>query len=387
MAPSINSESVSELSDVDSTLHLLAAAPDQQSFFATLRRALPRLLPGTRVDIIGSHVEGSESVHFTSGAHPPPPMAVIGTDLRLRSWLEGQGYRVLEMLPLTGTGERCGSLLLSRKRGGRPSASRAVARQLAPLIALRLRYDQAQRELSACTSKIALLEEQLRETQTLRVKALLAAGAAHNIRNLFTAVLGYAQLLQLEAPELMQPDLALIIQAAKDGQQILRRLQSPQARPATAAAESLTLVSTIIQDSIKLTQTSWDPEAPITVETVLEDNLVVRAPAVELREVLVNLILNAVAAMPDGGTLMIRGFTHAGQVIIEVNDTGQGIAREYQSTIFQPFITTHATGSGLGLSVSRAIIERYNGTLTVRSTLAQGATFTLTLPTITDASL
>jgi two-component system sensor kinase FixL len=84
---------------------------------------------------------------------------------------------------------------------------------------------------------------------------------------------------------------------------------------------------------------------------------------------------------------MIRGFTHAGQVIIEVNDTGQGIAREYQSTIFQPFITTHATGSGLGLSVSRAIIERYNGTLTVRSTLAQGATFTLTLPTITDASL
>jgi len=96
--------------------------------------------------------------------------------------------------------------------------------------------------------------------------------------------------------------------------------------------------------------------------------------------VLVNLIINAVAAMPSGGVLTLRCFAVDERVVLEVIDTGRGIAREHQAAIFQPFISTREGGHGLGLSVSRAIVEGYGGTLTIRSAPGQGATFALALP-------
>ena len=115
---------------------------------------------------------------------------------------------------------------------------------------------------------------------------------------------------------------------------------------------------------------------PAVVQYALEPN------AVELREVLVNLIMNAIGAMPEGGILTLRSFVAGEHVLVAVSDTGEGIAREYQSTIFQPFMTTRKDGSGLGLSVSRAIIESYGGTISVESTPGEGATFTLALPAV-----
>jgi signal transduction histidine kinase len=108
----------------------------------------------------------------------------------------------------------------------------------------------------------------------------------------------------------------------------------------------------------------------------------VRGNSVELREVLINLILNAIAAMPEGGTLTVRSFVAGEHVLVAIADTGEGIAIERHSTIFQPFMTTRQGGSGLGLSVSRAIVEGYGGTLTVESVRGEGATFTLTLPAV-----
>jgi len=117
------------------------------------------------------------------------------------------------------------------------------------------------------------------------------------------------------------------------------------------------------------------------VRTTLGPVPPVRAYAAELREVLVNLIINAIAAMPAGGVLTLRSFLADERVVVEVTDTGQGIAREHQGAIFQPFTTTREGGGGLGLSTSRAIVEGYGGTLTVRSAPGQGATFALALPT------
>jgi len=84
--------------------------------------------------------------------------------------------------------------------------------------------------------------------------------------------------------------------------------------------------------------------------------------------------------MPSGGRLTLRGFAVDERVILEVIDTGRGIAREHQAAIFQPFTSTREGGHGLGLSVSRAIVEGYGGTLTIRSAPGQGATFALALP-------
>jgi signal transduction histidine kinase len=107
-----------------------------------------------------------------------------------------------------------------------------------------------------------------------------------------------------------------------------------------------------------------------------------RGNAAELREVLINLIMNAIAAMPAGGALTVRSFVAGQQVLVAVADTGEGIACEHQSAIFQPFVTMRTEGTGLGLSVSRAIVESYGGTLTVESAPGAGATFTLALPAI-----
>jgi len=86
--------------------------------------------------------------------------------------------------------------------------------------------------------------------------------------------------------------------------------------------------------------------------------------------------------MPAGGLITIHCFRVGDQAAIAVSDTGQGIARELHSEIFQPLITTRADGGGLGLSVSRVIVEGYGGTLTVESAPGHGATFTITLPII-----
>jgi signal transduction histidine kinase len=243
-----------------------------------------------------------------------------------------------------------------------------------------------QRELAASMSRVDVLEQWLQETEALRGTAMLAAGAAHNIRNLLTTVSGYAQMLEQDVPEPLRRQLALIIRATEDGQHLLRRLQLSRSDPDVIPPRSATLLSTAIQESIEITQPVRDSKAVIAIETVLEADPVVHAPGVELREVLINLILNAVDAMPDGGTITIRAFAVTDQVIVEVTDTGQGIAREHQGSIFRPFTTTRATGTGLGLSISRAIVQRYGGPLNVHSAPGQGATFTFTLPTLSYLS-
>jgi CheY-like chemotaxis protein len=103
--------------------------------------------------------------------------------------------------------------------------------------------------------------------------------------------------------------------------------------------------------------------------------------AAELREVLTNLILNAVDAMPEGGTLSLSSGVTGRYVWIEVADTGQGIPPEVRERIFEPFYTTKAQrGTGLGLAVSRSIARRHEGDLTVESTPGAGSRFRLSLP-------
>jgi signal transduction histidine kinase len=91
-------------------------------------------------------------------------------------------------------------------------------------------------------------------------------------------------------------------------------------------------------------------------------------------------MMNAITAVDEGGTITLCCHNDGGHAIIAVSDTGAGVAREHHSAIFQPFVTTRLDGSGLGLSVSRALIESYSGTLSVDSEPGQGATFRISLP-------
>jgi signal transduction histidine kinase len=105
-----------------------------------------------------------------------------------------------------------------------------------------------------------------------------------------------------------------------------------------------------------------------------------KADPSHLTQVLLNLMLNGLQAMPDGGTLTLEAKVLKDQFLIAVSDTGSGIAPEHQRRIFEPYFTTKVKGTGLGLAISRRIIEAHGGTLIVFSKMGQGSRFEISLP-------
>ena len=234
-------------------------------------------------------------------------------------------------------------------------------------------------EVAARDDAIAALERQLRSHEELRLRATMAIGTAHDIGNLLAAVVGHAQMVQREAPSALQRDLQTILRAARDGNVLLRRLIALKSGVHAVAMQALSL-PVLARDAVDLTRPFWDARQDIMLRLQLQPVPPVRGSAADAREVLVNLILNAIGAMPGGGVLILRSFSDDTYGYLEVIDTGQGIAPEQQSRIFQTLASSREEGHGLGLSISRALAESHGGMLTVRSAPGEGATFTLALP-------
>jgi signal transduction histidine kinase len=382
MTSTSRSQTFYDPTDIASAMRLLAEPIDRRAFFATLRGLLPRLLPDTRVEVLAHEPHDGDFVLLSTSDEASGLPSGKHTASSFAEWLGSQGYGMVSTLPLTGAGQHLGWLLLSRRYLPFETEAIGLAGQLAAMIALRLLYDRCRDDLAERDTYSALLEQRLRDGEKMRQRAMLAAGAAHDIGNLFASVLGYVELLEQSAPAMLRPDLQAIARASGDGQQLIRRLLALDMPRPTMLPTPVVLMPTVIRDAIKLTQPFLEARPDITVRTMLAPVPPVRGNSVELREVLINLILNAIAAMPDGGTLTMRSFVAGEHVLVAIGDTGQGIAVEHHSTIFQPFVTSRQDGSGLGLSVSRTIVESYGGTLTVESVLGEGATFTLTLPAV-----
>lgn len=231
------------------------------------------------------------------------------------------------------------------------------------------------------------LREQVLQAEKLRVVGEMAAGIAHNFNNVLTTILTRAQLLALQISETtsLQRGLSLIAQAASDGATIVRRLQTLARGTGTSEVTRLDL-NTLVQEVVETTQPIWHDHTvrqgrPVKVQVELTPALQITARAAELREVLTNLLLNAVEAMPQGGQLTFRTWIEAKMACIAVQDTGVGMTPEVRQRLFDPFYTTKgARGTGLGLSVSQALIQAHQGTLTVHSEPGQGATFVIRLP-------
>src|SRR5690349_998323 len=281
--------------DVTSLLRLLAEAADSRAFFATLRRALPRVLPATRVDLLACDWPGGAYMALAGAADAAPPDEATVSAAAFASWLcECAGLPVIATLPLSGAGQHQGWLVLARRSGQIEPAVLAAAGQLAALIAVRLLYEQSQGDLAARDQHTGLLERRLREHEQSRLRATLAVGAAHDIGNLFASVMGYAQLLQHGAPDDLQHDLRAILMAASDGHFLLRRMLSSVPPPAAGTAAQVVALPALIQDALSLTRPFWEPRPKIAIRTLMSPTPPVQAHAAELREVLVNLIINAV---------------------------------------------------------------------------------------------
>src|SRR5258706_7517437 len=220
----------------------------------------------------------------------------------------------------------------------------------------------------------------------LRALGQLASGVAHDFNNSLAAILGRAQLIlrRVKDDDLIR-SLGIIITAAEDAAATVRRIQT-FARKSVATELELLDVGNLLRDAIEITRTRWQNEAlaaGLNIDVVLnaESQSFVAGNASELREVFVNLIVNAVDAMPHGGSLKICCQRKGERIKLRFADTGTGMKEEVRERIFEPFYTTKGVhGTGLGLAVSYGIIERHQGLISVESKPGRGTTFYIDLP-------
>jgi signal transduction histidine kinase/CheY-like chemotaxis protein len=255
--------------------------------------------------------------------------------------------------------------------------------------------EQAERhvaELSHYITEQERLRQQFSQLEKLSALGELASGVAHDFNNTLAGILGRAQLmLRTDDPEKLLRGLQIIIKTAEDGAKTVKRIQdfARQRRDHDFAPVS---VNQLLFDVSEMTRPRWKDRAEadniyIRLNLQINSNALVRGDESELREVLVNMVFNAVDAMPEGGTLTLATNEDEEQVIISVSDNGCGMSPEVRSRIFDPFFTTKGkAGNGLGLAVSYGIIHRHEGTIEVISEAGSGSTFNIKLPVAKGAS-
>jgi PAS domain S-box-containing protein len=230
------------------------------------------------------------------------------------------------------------------------------------------------------------LEQQLLRTERLRGLGEMASGVAHNFNNVLGAILGRAQILHrvVQDPE-AQRGLEAIEKAALDGANMVRRLQrfTHQRREEEFFPVDL---NQVVKDVLAITEAKWKDEAHLAGKTIELATSYGRISPVmgnisELREVLTNLVFNAVEAMPNGGRLVLKTEEIEGWVCVSVSDTGIGMSDDVKARMFDPFFTTKGIkGTGLGLNVSYGIIKGHRGEIAVQSQIGQGTTILMKLP-------
>lgn len=242
------------------------------------------------------------------------------------------------------------------------------------------------KELSHYIAEQERIREQFSQMEKLSALGELASGVAHDFNNTLAGILGRAQLLQRTSdPEKIRRGLDIIIKTAEDGAKTVKRIQD-FARQRRDHELELVSVDQILLDASEITRPRWKNCAEasnihIAVDLQIGSNAMVMGDDSELREVLVNMVFNAVDAMPEGGKLTLSTTTVDQSVVIKVIDTGVGMYPEVRSRIFDPFFTTKGkAGLGLGLAVSFGIIRRHGGNIEVDSQYGNGTEFRITLP-------
>jgi PAS domain S-box-containing protein len=226
--------------------------------------------------------------------------------------------------------------------------------------------------------------ELMAQSDKLRAVGELAAGVAHNLNNSLTVIQGRAQLLLRNATdEVSSKSLQVITNAVEDGTKTLRRILE-FARRDSASEFAPVELNYLITSSIDIARPKWQSKSRKgTIEVKVEGgtSVYVMGEQAELREVVLNLIFNAVDAMPDGGVMEIGARAEIESGCFWVADSGCGMPPETASRIFEPFFTTKGKlGSGLGLSASHGIITRHKGEILVVSEPGEGTRFEVRLP-------
>jgi signal transduction histidine kinase len=230
------------------------------------------------------------------------------------------------------------------------------------------------------TEKIRL-QQQLVTSEKLASIGLLSAGVAHEINTPLTGISSYVQILQKQLTDTHYAQILEKIEAQADRVgRIIKNLLNFARNPSTAAfhrvdlKESVNEIISLIDYKLKTMN--------IALELDLQPVRPVWGQGERLQQVFINIILNALDAMPGGGTLRIGLAEAGGEAVVRIADTGTGIQPQHLPHIFDPFFTTKGVGkgTGLGLSISYAIINEHEGRISVASEVGAGTTFSIAVP-------
>lgn len=268
----------------------------------------------------------------------------------------------------------------------------AVARHAAGTKLLRAQN----RELQAEIAKLRRSQDETIRSERLHALGQMASGIVHDFNNSLTPILGASDFL-LANPQVLsrQADTIRLLEnikiAAHDAKNMVSRLREFYRPPVSADVKTID-VNAIVEESIMLTRPKWREQAGATNISVrirkdLCKSCFVRMNDSQLREVLANLIINAVDALDRNGSVTVRTRTRGQYVYIQVRDSGRGMTRVVRKHCFEPFFSTKGVnGTGLGLSVAYGIIRKYNGSIRVAaSTPGKGTTIEIKLPAVMEA--
>lgn len=218
----------------------------------------------------------------------------------------------------------------------------------------------------------------LRYSDRLNVLGELTAGIAHELNTPLGNILGYAELLKKsESDSVKKSDIQKIITSAINAREIVKKLMYFSCE--MPSQFKLVNLNDVIIESTNLLQIQLS-ENKVQLELILSKQVSpIRLDSIQFSQVLFNLVLNAIAAMPTGGVLKITTNVRKEHVILKIKDHGIGMDKKDLVKIFQPFYTTKPSGTGLGLAVVHGIIQSHRGTIRVDSEKGKGTEFTITL--------
>ncbi len=247
------------------------------------------------------------------------------------------------------------------------------------------------RHLEQALTELQRTQQQVIQQERLHALGQMASGVAHDFNNALSPILGFSDLL-LTRPEALEDRqtvtryLRMINMAAQDGAAVVTRMREFYRNRDESETFTPVNIDELVGEAILLTQPSWKEEAQakgvgISVETDLQGVPPLSGSQSQLREVLTNLILNAVGAMPEGGTITIRTRRDDGHVVLELSDTGTGMSEEVRERCLEPFFSTKgAEGTGMGLAMVYGIVQRHEGTIEIESEVGKGTTVIIRLP-------